>query len=253
MSGPDRRLVGDERQQTLQAAPLGPRISVVLSAADFADEQKVAGDEQPVDGFVQNEMIGAVARHVVGGQMQFTDGQRRPIVKRHTWPHQRVRCEGGASQRQSPLVAVRVIRMAVRVDDVSDRERLRAGPLDEDLGRIRRVDQYPRSRFTVTEQVAEVAIAARSDLFENQPHPVSYITSAVRPDGRALALFAAGERLSMTNFLVYLIGTLLVVAGLAYGASRLGISQVWIVAGALVILGIGVMGGIVKTRQKEPS
>jgi NADH:ubiquinone oxidoreductase subunit 6 (subunit J) len=57
----------------------------------------------------------------------------------------------------------------------------------------------------------------------------------------------------MTNFVVYLIGTLLVVAGLAYGASRLGISQVWIVAGALVILGIGVMGGIVKTRQKEPS
>jgi NADH:ubiquinone oxidoreductase subunit 6 (subunit J) len=57
----------------------------------------------------------------------------------------------------------------------------------------------------------------------------------------------------MTNFFVYLIGTLLVVAGLAYGASRLGISQVWIVAGALVILGIGVMGGIVKTRQKEPS
>jgi NADH:ubiquinone oxidoreductase subunit 6 (subunit J) len=72
-------------------------------------------------------------------------------------------------------------------------------------------------------------------------------------DGRALALFLGGERLSMTNFLVYLIGTLLVVAGLAYGASRLGISQVWIIAGALVILGIGVMGGIVKTRQKEPS
>ena len=61
------------------------------------------------------------------------------------------------------------------------------------------------------------------------------------------------ERSSMTNFVVYLIGTLLVVAGLAYGASRLGISQVWIIAGALVILGIGMMGGIVKTRQKEPS
>ena len=57
----------------------------------------------------------------------------------------------------------------------------------------------------------------------------------------------------MTNFFVYLIGTLLVVAGLAYGASRMGISQVWIIAGALVILGLGVMGGIVKTRQKEPS
>ena len=57
----------------------------------------------------------------------------------------------------------------------------------------------------------------------------------------------------MTNFVVYLIGTILVVAGLAYGASRMGVSQVWIVAGALVIIGIGVMGGIVKTRQKEPS
>ena len=57
----------------------------------------------------------------------------------------------------------------------------------------------------------------------------------------------------MTNFVVYLIGTLLVVAGLAYAASRMGIGQAWIIAGALVIIGFGLMGGIVKTRQKEPS
>lgn len=57
----------------------------------------------------------------------------------------------------------------------------------------------------------------------------------------------------MTNLLIYLIGTLFVVAGLAYGANRLGISQVWIVAGALVIIGLGLMGGIVKTRQKDPA
>ena len=57
----------------------------------------------------------------------------------------------------------------------------------------------------------------------------------------------------MTNFLVYLIGTLLVVAGLAYAANRVGIGQVWIIAGALVIIGLGLMGGIVKTRQKEPA
>ena len=48
---------------------------------------------------------------------------------------------------------------------------------------------------------------------------------------------------------IYLIGTLLVVAGLAYGADRLGVGQVWIVAGALVIIGLGLMGGIVKTRS----
>ena len=57
----------------------------------------------------------------------------------------------------------------------------------------------------------------------------------------------------MTNFIVYLIGTLFVVAGLAYGASRIGINSAWIIAGALVIIGIGLMGGIVKTRQKDPA
>jgi len=57
----------------------------------------------------------------------------------------------------------------------------------------------------------------------------------------------------MTNMVIYLVGTLLVVAGLAYGASRLGVSQVWIIAGALVIIGVGLMGGIVKTRQKDPA
>ncbi len=57
----------------------------------------------------------------------------------------------------------------------------------------------------------------------------------------------------MTNMVIYFIGTLLVVAGLAYGASRAGISSVWIIAAALVIVGIGLMGGIVKTRQKDPS
>jgi NADH:ubiquinone oxidoreductase subunit 6 (subunit J) len=57
----------------------------------------------------------------------------------------------------------------------------------------------------------------------------------------------------MTNLLIYLIGTLLVVAGLAYGANRLGVSHVWIIVGALVITGFGLMAGIVKTRQKDPA
>jgi hypothetical protein len=51
--------------------------------------------------------------------------------------------------------------------------------------------------------------------------------------------------------LVYLVGTLFVVSGLAYGANRLGINQAWIIAGALVIVGLGLMAGIVKTRQKD--
>jgi small-conductance mechanosensitive channel len=61
-----------------------------------------------------------------------------------------------------------------------------------------------------------------------------------------------GDR-HMTNFIVYIVGTLFVVAGLAYAASRMGVSSVWILAGALVIVGFGLMGGIVRTRQKDPA
>jgi hypothetical protein len=57
----------------------------------------------------------------------------------------------------------------------------------------------------------------------------------------------------MTNFFVYMIGVILVVGALAYGASLMHIRDAWIAVGAVAILGLGVMGAIVKTRQKEPS
>ena len=57
----------------------------------------------------------------------------------------------------------------------------------------------------------------------------------------------------MTNFFVYMIGVILVVGALAYGASLLGLSSTWIAIIALVGVGLGVMGAIVKTRQKDPS
>jgi hypothetical protein len=57
----------------------------------------------------------------------------------------------------------------------------------------------------------------------------------------------------MTNFFVYMIGVILVVAALAYGASLIGLSNTWITVIVLAVLGLGVMGAIVKTRQKEPS
>jgi hypothetical protein len=57
----------------------------------------------------------------------------------------------------------------------------------------------------------------------------------------------------MTNFFVYMIGVILVVGALAYGASLMHISASWIGVFAVAVLGLGVMGAIVKTRQKEPS
>jgi hypothetical protein len=57
----------------------------------------------------------------------------------------------------------------------------------------------------------------------------------------------------MKNFAVYMIGIALVVAGLAYGAHLLGIAPRWIGVGILIVIGLGVMGAIVKTRRPEPS
>jgi hypothetical protein len=57
----------------------------------------------------------------------------------------------------------------------------------------------------------------------------------------------------MTNFIVYMIGVILVVGAVAYGASLLGLASTWIAVIAIAALGVGVMGAIVKTRQKEPS
>jgi len=55
------------------------------------------------------------------------------------------------------------------------------------------------------------------------------------------------------NFALYMLGVLLVVGALAWGGTRLGLSSTWIAIGALVIVGLGVMGGVVKTRHRDPS
>jgi uncharacterized membrane protein len=54
------------------------------------------------------------------------------------------------------------------------------------------------------------------------------------------------------NFAIYIIGAILVVVGLAYGASRLGVSSTWIIIGAIIIIGLAIMTGVSQTRQKDP-
>ncbi len=53
------------------------------------------------------------------------------------------------------------------------------------------------------------------------------------------------------NMIVYLLGTLIVVGALAYGASMMGVQAVWIGVGAAIILGLGVMSAVSKTQRKE--
>lgn len=56
----------------------------------------------------------------------------------------------------------------------------------------------------------------------------------------------------MSAFGTYLIGFLLLIVGLAIGAYLLNVPPLWIVVGAIVLLGIGVMAATSRTRPRDP-
>ncbi|HET6431637.1 hypothetical protein [Dyella sp.] len=56
----------------------------------------------------------------------------------------------------------------------------------------------------------------------------------------------------MSSFAIYLIGMLLVIGGLAYVAWMLHTPLPWLIAGVVVLLGVGVMGAVKSTRRRDP-
>ena len=57
----------------------------------------------------------------------------------------------------------------------------------------------------------------------------------------------------MSNLALYMIGYLILIGGLAWGAHVLGVSPTWIAIGAIVLLGFGVVSGVSRTRRPEDS
>jgi hypothetical protein len=53
------------------------------------------------------------------------------------------------------------------------------------------------------------------------------------------------------SFMIYLAGALIFIGGLAYGAVLLNVSEGWIVAGAITLVGLAVLTGVRATRQKD--
>ena len=53
------------------------------------------------------------------------------------------------------------------------------------------------------------------------------------------------------SFALYIIGYLILIAGLVYGATLLHVPARWIVVGAIVMLGAGILTGVTATRQKD--
>jgi len=55
----------------------------------------------------------------------------------------------------------------------------------------------------------------------------------------------------MSNLAIFIIGFIVLIGGLAYGASMAGMSAQWIAVGVAVLAGIGIVMGVTKTRTKE--
>lgn len=57
----------------------------------------------------------------------------------------------------------------------------------------------------------------------------------------------------MSSLAIYIVGFVLLIGGLSYGAHLAGLAPQWIAVGALVLLGVGVAMGVTRTRQRDPS
>jgi hypothetical protein len=56
----------------------------------------------------------------------------------------------------------------------------------------------------------------------------------------------------MSSFGIYIIGFVILILGLAMGAHLLGLSTTWIGIGVIVLIGIGVLSGVSKTKRPDP-
>jgi hypothetical protein len=55
------------------------------------------------------------------------------------------------------------------------------------------------------------------------------------------------------SFGLYALGFAIMIAGLIYGAHLMHLPTRWIVVGAVVLLGIGILTGVRATRQRDPA
>ena len=54
------------------------------------------------------------------------------------------------------------------------------------------------------------------------------------------------------SFLLYMIGFIVFIAGLGWLATVAGVSQTYVMIGAVILLGIGIFTAVGRARHKEP-
>ena len=61
------------------------------------------------------------------------------------------------------------------------------------------------------------------------------------------------ERIPGMSYVLYVVGFVIVIGGLVYGAALLHMPAQWIVVCSVVLLGIAILTGVKATRQKDQS
>jgi amino acid transporter len=56
----------------------------------------------------------------------------------------------------------------------------------------------------------------------------------------------------LVSFSLFLVGFVIVIAGVAWGLKVAGLSTTWIMITCLILLGIGILTGVTRTRPKDP-
>ena len=55
------------------------------------------------------------------------------------------------------------------------------------------------------------------------------------------------------RFFAYILGFLILIGGLAWGAIEAGAPQLWVMIGSMILLGIGIITGASRSRIHRPS
>jgi hypothetical protein len=53
------------------------------------------------------------------------------------------------------------------------------------------------------------------------------------------------------SFNLYVVGFLIVIAGVAWGLIRAGVPAIWVIIASIILFGIGILTGVSRTRSRD--
>ena len=82
---------------------------------------------------------------------------------------------------------------------------------------------------------------------------VKHDIGLARPAGLGVDVLIDQPGGSAMSFGLYLVGFLIMIGGLIYGATILHVAPQWIAVGAIILVGLAILKGVQTTRLKDPS